>query len=119
MAASLTDYADLLKQLNARLRPRVAELSPATQALLTLNGEFTAERAAAFAEELSSQHAEPQAQVAAALERALGRPADGGEVARNLAFLERLTAELDVAERDALELFLLGLFNRNEFLWLD
>lgn len=90
-----------------------------TQALLTLNGQFTAERAAAFAEELMGAHSDPEARVAAALERSLGRSAAGDEVARNQAFLERLTTELDVAERDALELFLLGLFNRNEFLWLD
>ncbi|MHC4376832.1 MAG: PSD1 and planctomycete cytochrome C domain-containing protein [Planctomycetota bacterium] len=90
-----------------------------TQALLTLNGEFTAGRAAAFADELSGEHSEPRAQVAAALERALGRAAAEDEVARNLAFLERLTGELEVPEREALELFLLGLFNRNEFLWLD
>ncbi len=90
-----------------------------TQALLTLNGEFTAERAAAFAAELVAAHDVPQARVAAALERALGRAPEAGEVARNLDFLERLTGEFEVSELDALELFLLGLFNRNEFLWLD
>ena len=41
MTASLTDYADLLEQLNARLRPRVAEMPPATQALLTQKGAIT------------------------------------------------------------------------------
>ena len=90
-----------------------------TQALLTLNGEFTVERAEAFADDLIAEDSEVSSQVAAALERSLGRPAEELEVARNLAFLERLTGELEVSERDALELFLLGLFNRNEFLWLD
>lgn len=90
-----------------------------TQALLTLNGDFTGQRAAAFAEDLWESSATSKERVDSAIERAMARPAGPGEVERNLAFLEGLSDEFDVSQREAFELFLLGLFNRNEFLWLD
>jgi hypothetical protein len=90
-----------------------------TQALLTLNGEFTGSQAQAFASALAREAEGDAAQVALGLERALGRPAEPAEVARSVAFLERLRSAHGLDGERALALFALGLFNRNEFTWLD
>jgi len=88
-----------------------------TQALLTLNGEFTLERAMAFAEDLADAADTPEGRVRRAIERALGRAPGDGEVERALAFIDGFEAEEGAPP--PLALFALSLFNRNEFLWLD
>ncbi|MEM9379061.1 MAG: DUF1553 domain-containing protein, partial [Planctomycetota bacterium] len=90
-----------------------------TQALLTLNGDFAQERAAAFAASLSAEHAGRRERVASGIERAFGRRAQADEIDRALALLERFEGEIGLDETRALELFTLGLLNRNEFSWLD
>jgi hypothetical protein len=89
-----------------------------TQALLTLNGDFSQERAAAFAASLEPVE-ETRAKLGRAVERALGRTADARQLDRAEAFVTRLVTEHGLDEPAALRLFALGLFNRNEFLWLD
>ena len=89
-----------------------------TQALLTLNGEFSQVRADAFAASLADQ-GDVRAALAVATERALSRPADEAELDRAEAFLESLQREHGLDQQRALSLFALGLFNRNEFTWLD
>ena len=54
-----------------------------------------------------------------AIEQALSREAHPAEIDRGLALLEQLESNAGLEPDRALELFALGLFNRNEFLWLD
>jgi cytochrome c553 len=89
-----------------------------TQALLTLNGEFSQVRAEAFAASLSDQQ-DLRAALAEAMERALSRTPDGAELDRAEALVEALVEEHGFDQQRALGLFALGLFNRNEFTWLD
>ena len=89
-----------------------------TQALMTLNGDFVRARAAALAKDVTAGAVTPPGRVQAAVLRTLGRPATPVETAR----AEALIAELQgngLSELEALELYCLGLFNRNEFLWVD
>ncbi|MEM6567274.1 MAG: PSD1 and planctomycete cytochrome C domain-containing protein [Planctomycetota bacterium] len=90
-----------------------------TQALLTLNGDFAQQRAAAFAASLAAEHADRRDRVASGIVRAFGRSANADEIERALALLDRFEGEIGVDEARALELFALGLLNRNEFSWLD
>ncbi|MEM6671209.1 MAG: PSD1 and planctomycete cytochrome C domain-containing protein [Planctomycetota bacterium] len=90
-----------------------------TQVLLTLNGSFAQERAAAFAADIAATEVDLDARLGVAIERALGRAASEDELERAAAFVGDLRAEHGLGETRALELFALGLFNLNEFLWLD
>ena len=90
-----------------------------TQALLTLNGDFTGERASALAEHLVATSEEGRERLRLAIEQALSRAADAGELDRAETLVAELRSDHGLDDTRALELFLLGLFNRNEFLWLD
>ncbi len=89
-----------------------------TQALLTLNGEFSQERAEAFAASISDQE-DLRAALGEAMERALSRTPEGAEIDRAAALVAALIEEHGLDQQRALSLFALGLFNRNEFTWLD
>ncbi|MEL6905198.1 MAG: DUF1549 and DUF1553 domain-containing protein, partial [Planctomycetota bacterium] len=90
-----------------------------TQALLTLNGEFMRARAAAFAASLIASTESVDARVVQAVRRALGRSATADELERARALLSALESDHGASPARALELWLLSLLNRNEFLWLD
>jgi hypothetical protein len=89
-----------------------------TQALLTLNGAFVNKRASALASGVLSRTDGPDA-VRAAIEQVLGREADPDEIQRGTSLLNELTQEMELPLEDAMQLFTLGLFNRNEFIWID
>jgi hypothetical protein len=90
-----------------------------TQALQTLNGAFPAEMAAELAARISREHQDRLGRLRAALAASLGREASEAELERQERFLERLETEQGLQPLEALSVFCLGLFNRNEFLWID
>lgn len=92
-----------------------------TQALLTLNGPFVNARAEALASSVLavSESGGTRDAVRHAIERALLRDAAQDEVQRGVHFIETLMAEEQLSTERAMQLFALGLFNRNEFLWID
>lgn len=90
-----------------------------TQALLTLNGEFMGARATAFAEVLASEAEGEHEQIGLAIEIALQREPEPGEVERAAELLEALRREHGAGQDEVLRLFALGLLNRNEFIWVD
>ncbi|QDU22167.1 PSD1 and planctomycete cytochrome C domain-containing protein [Urbifossiella limnaea] len=71
----------------------------APQALYLMNNPFVARQAAALAESLLKLPADDAGRVAAAYERAYGRPPTTEETARALAFVGRYAAALEGAER--------------------
>ena len=90
-----------------------------TQALMTLNGDFTAEQAAILAARITAEAASPRARLAQAVLHTLGRAAEEAELERGVAFLARLQQEYGLEAQEALRVYCLGLYNRNEFQWLD
>ncbi|QDV09993.1 Planctomycete cytochrome C [Planctomycetes bacterium Poly30] len=90
-----------------------------TQALLTLNGPFVNARAEALAASVLAEADGAADALRTAIENTLGRDATEDEIDRGLTFLESLQSEHDLDEAGAVALFALGLFNRNEFLWID
>ena len=90
-----------------------------TQALITLNGSFVHENAARLAERLAGETGSLREALARGVELALGRTAVADELERGEAFVAELRDEHECSEAEALRLFCVGLYNRNEFLWLD
>jgi len=90
-----------------------------TQALITMNGTFAHENAEVFAQNLMTEHETDEGRLRTAVRRALGRELAADELERSLDFLASARGEHDLDDEDALTLFCLGLYNRNEFLWLD
>ena len=90
-----------------------------TQALMTLNGDWAHDMAGRFAERLRAEAEGEREQLARGVLLALGRPATTAELDRSQDFLARLRDETGIGADAALPLFCLGLFNRNEFLWID
>ena len=90
-----------------------------TQALMTLNGDFTGSAAAEFAQHLIAADETPAANVRQAVLAALGREVGDAELQGHLALLERLRREHQLSYEQALQTLCLGLFNLNEFLWID
>ncbi len=92
-----------------------------TQALLTLNGPFVNGRAEYLARVAGGNVVEygVSDSVVTAMERALGRDPQPDEVQRGVDFLSELVTVDDLSFEQALKLFALGLFNRNEFIWID
>lgn len=90
-----------------------------TQALLTMNGDFTAKGAADLATRLRSDEGFLAQQVARGIYLTMGRDPGADEVARSLDFIASLIAEHALSEEDALRFFCLSLYNQNEFLWVD
>ena len=58
-------------------------------------------------------------QVARGIQLTMSRTAGDREVARGVDFIHSIVADNDLDEGEALRLFCLGLYNRNEFLWVD
>lgn len=90
-----------------------------TQALLTLNGDFTNRVSARFARDLEATTAPGRERLTTAIERAFARRPRPGEVNRATTFLEHLVGVEGLDEARALEVWALGLFNQNEFFMLD
>ena len=90
-----------------------------TQALQTLNGAFPAQMAAELAARVSRASPDRRGRVRAAILASLGRDAGEAELARQEQFLLRLESEKGLESLEALRVFCLGLYNRNEFLWID
>jgi hypothetical protein len=91
-----------------------------TQALGMLNGAFTNEQAAAFAERLRREApADVAGQVrrAARLTTALNLPND--KVQRDVDFIKELQTKGKLSEQDALKNYCLMILNTNEFIYLD
>ena len=90
-----------------------------TQALLTLNGDFTAQGAADLMGRLRSTGGDLAQQVARGIRLTLGREPDADDLARCTQFIHSVVAEHGLAESEAVRLFCLSLYNQNEFLWVD
>ena len=93
-----------------------------TQALLTLNGGFAQRRARTLAAKVMGElgeDAELDELAVGCVNAALARPAGAEEVSRARALIESLQSDHGLDRAGALALFCLGLFNRNEFLWID
>jgi hypothetical protein len=91
-----------------------------TQALGLLNGTFSNEQAAHFADRLRREapaSLEGQAQLAVKL--TTGREADQGELRRDVAFLKSLEHEGHLEPAQALTQYCLMILNTNAFLYLD
>jgi hypothetical protein len=91
-----------------------------TQALGMLNGEFTNEQAAAFAERLQKEAPNDlAAQVRWAVRLTTGRRPAEDEVRKDLAFIEDLCGKHGLTEEAALRQYCLLALNANEFVYVD
>ena len=91
-----------------------------TQALGMLNGEFTNEQAAAFAERLRKEvRGDLAAQVRRAIRLTTGRQPAGDEVKKDVAFIRDMQAKHGLTEPAALKEYCLLALNTNEFIYLD
>ncbi|MBX9627323.1 MAG: DUF1549 and DUF1553 domain-containing protein, partial [Gemmataceae bacterium] len=91
-----------------------------TQALGLLNGEFTGETAATFADRLRKEKPDDLAgQVTRAIRLTAGREPPAAEVAKDVAFVESLMTKHGLDERTALARYALLLLNTNEFVYVD
>ncbi|MBM4022077.1 MAG: DUF1553 domain-containing protein [Planctomycetes bacterium] len=95
-----------------------------TQALGMMNGDFLHAQARVFAERVRREAGgtnadQTAAMVRRAIEVALVRPADDGEVRRGVALVETLESKDGVGPARALELYCLMVLNLNEFAYLD
>ena len=118
---TLFDGADT----NASTARRTETTTP-TQALFLLNSEFVHEQGMMFARRLQDEGNDHVARIRAAFEHALGRPANGEEVARSLAFVETYRDNLASTgtpeperESAAWSAFTRTLLVRNEFLFVE
>jgi len=91
-----------------------------TQALGMLNGEFTNEQAAAFAERLRREApADLTAQVRRAIRLTTGRQTGDDEVKKDVAFIGDMQTKHGLTEAAALRQYCLLALNANEFIYLD
>ncbi|MBY0228029.1 MAG: DUF1553 domain-containing protein, partial [Gemmataceae bacterium] len=90
-----------------------------TQALGMLNGEFTNEQAGRFADRLIREGRSLAEQVARAVRLTTGRVPGEAEIAKDAAFVERLSKEEGFDARKALAAYCLLALNSNEFAYLD
>ncbi len=91
-----------------------------TQALLMLNSDFLQQSSRRFAADLQrAAGTDRTACVREGLWRVTQRPPTDAEVARGVAFLERMTERHGVSPEEALRYYCLLLLNLNEFLYLD
>ncbi|MEZ5980383.1 MAG: DUF1553 domain-containing protein [Planctomycetota bacterium] len=89
-----------------------------TQALMIVNGDFTRRCASELANELRSSSDDLRERVATGFVRCFARDASADEIDRQIAFLDRLE-ERGLDEREAFDVWCLGLISRNEFSWID
>jgi Protein of unknown function (DUF1553) len=91
-----------------------------TQALGMLNGDFTREQAAAFADRLRLEAPNDLAgQVRRAIGLTTGRTPGADEVQKDAAFVREVQTRDALGEREALADYCLLLLNANEFIYLD
>jgi Protein of unknown function (DUF1549)/Protein of unknown function (DUF1553)/Planctomycete cytochrome C len=91
-----------------------------TQALGMLNGDFTNEQAAAFAERLRQEAPDDlAAQVRRAIRLTTGRCPAEDEVKKDVAFIVELRKKARLTNERALEQYCLMQLNTNEFVYLD
>ncbi len=91
-----------------------------TQALGMLNGDFTYEQAAAFAQRLQREApGDLEAQVRRAIRLTTARSPAVDEVQKDVAFVRELQAQAKLREADALKYYCLMALNTNEFVYLD
>jgi mono/diheme cytochrome c family protein len=90
-----------------------------TQALGMLNGEFTNEAAAAFAERLTDEAPDLDARVRRAIRLTTGRVPGEDELRQDVAFVRELQAKANLSEASALQQYCLLALNTNEFVYLD
>ena len=91
-----------------------------TQALTLLNSEFSQKAAARLADRLEREcEKRPAALVRRALSLVSQRPPSENRVTSNINFIEKLTKEHGLDDRQALEVFCLMTLNLNEFIYLD
>ena len=114
------DLPDLHNSCSRRLATTTAP-----QALQLLNGDFTLERARAFAAVVKEVSADDTARIDRACRLAWGRPATSDELSLGLRFLNtqaevlRKTAPPGTERDAALADFCHALLNANEFLYID
>ena len=91
-----------------------------TQALGMLNGQFTNEQAALFAERLLAEAPGGlEQQVRRAIRLTTGRAPRADEVKKDVAFVKELQAEEGLGAKAALTAYCLLALNANEFIFLD
>jgi mono/diheme cytochrome c family protein len=91
-----------------------------TQALGMLNGEFTNEQAAAFAERLRREAPDDlAAQVRRAIRLTTGRRPGDDEVGKDVAFIKDMRTKHGLTEEAALKQYCLLMLNTNEFVYVD
>jgi len=91
-----------------------------TQALGMLNGEFTNEQAAAFAERMKKEYpGDLNAQISRAVRLTTGRTPEAEEVSKDVAFVKLLVEKYKLDESVALMRYCLLLLNANEFVYVD
>jgi hypothetical protein len=91
-----------------------------TQALGMLNGEFTNEQAELLAKRMTTDAGPDVAkQVARGIRLTTGRVPTADEVAKDVAFLEKLKAKHKLPDTKAMQQYALLLLNTNEFVYVD
>jgi hypothetical protein len=91
-----------------------------TQSLGMLNGAFTNEQAAAFAERLRQEAPnDVTAQVKRAIRLTTGRVPSAEEVRKDVAFVKEMQEKAKLSEAEALTRYCLLALNVNEFVYLD
>ena len=112
---SMHDIADTDQSCPVRFATTVP-----TQALTMLNSEFMNERAAAFANRLTTEQPKSlDAQVTLALRLVMQREPKATEVKRAISFISDLRTSEKLEADDALKFFCLMALNLNEFVFLD
>jgi hypothetical protein len=89
--------------------PKRTTTTTALQALSLMNNAFVQRQAKAFAERLSKEAADPSSRVERAFALALGRAPRHDELVSSAALIDR----------HGLETFCWGMFNTNEFLYVQ
>lgn len=90
----------------------------ATQALGMLNGQFTNDQAAAFAQRLTQEAPNDlPAQVRRAIRLTTGRVPTAEEVQKDVAFAQQMQTRL--GDQEGLRVYCLMILNTNEFVYLD
>jgi hypothetical protein len=91
-----------------------------TQALGMLNGDFTNEQAELLAKRMAMDAgADVVKQVARGIRLTTGRVPDDQEVAKDVAFIDKLKAKHKLSDAKALQQYALLLLNANEFVYVD
>src|SRR5262249_52765748 len=90
-----------------------------TQALGMLNGSFTNEAAAVFAQQLVNESPHLKDQIRRAIRITTGRQPDAEEVIKDVAFVTELEERLKLSPEAAIQKYCLMALNTNEFVYLD